>query len=83
MFGSTFSGPHGELFTVLIDPRSDSFVIQLDAPDDGPPYRGRRRTGGARPAVNTRDDDGPLAEVRQLPRGRVVDVLGSKDDNAG
>lgn len=28
MFGATFSGPHGELFTVLIDPRPDHFVIR-------------------------------------------------------
>jgi hypothetical protein len=38
MFGSTFNGPHGELFTVLIDPGSDSFVIQVDAPENGPSF---------------------------------------------
>ena len=38
MFGATFSGPRGELFTVLVDPRPDRFVIQLDEPEKGPSF---------------------------------------------
>jgi hypothetical protein len=83
MFGATFSGPHGELFTVLIDPRPDHFVIQVDEPEKGPSFEVAEARAGHVLLSIQRDVDGPLAEVRQSPRGRVVDVSGSEDDSAG
>ena len=63
--------PHGELFRVLIDPLSDSFVIQVDAPENGPSFEVSEARAGHVLLSIPRDDDGHLAEVRQFPRGRV------------
>ena len=83
MFGATFSGPHSALFTVVIDPRPDHFVIRVDEPEKGPAFEVVEARAGHVLLSIQRDADGPLAEVRPFPRGRVVDVSGSEDDSAG
>ena len=83
MFGATFSGPHGELFTLLIDPQSDHFVIQIDEPENGPSFEVADARAGHVLLSIPRGDKGPLAEVRQFPRGRVVDVSRPEDDRVG